>query len=71
MKGWWKFLVEDMQLMASEKVWEEFISFSAAVSSCLMHLDRAEQNILRQLLCPSVVGQPSRLQREPSPQLLY
>lgn len=39
-------MVEDTQLTASEKVWEEFISFSAAVSSCVMLSDRAEQKIL-------------------------
>lgn len=65
-----------MQLMASEKVCEEFISFSAAVSSSLISSDRVEQNSLRQLLCPSVVGQPLRhagLQQRACPpsKLLY
>lgn len=45
-KGSWKFLVEDIQLIASEEVCEEFISFSAAVSSSLTSLDRAEQDSL-------------------------
>lgn len=39
-------MVEDMQLTASEKVWEEFISFSAAVPRCVTLSDRVEQKIL-------------------------
>ena len=52
--------------MASEKACEEFVSFSAAVSSSLTSSDRVEQNSLQQLLCPSVVGQPQRRASPPS-----